>query len=250
MLFEEAAKRYMDDKRKRLRACTLEGCASALRCHLHPRWDGFELAGAAAKAYKTLRQIIRWAIRKLKLRMYDPTMAGIELPRALPYRTAVMDAGGVQGYLRALWGHECEAVAICSVTLGLSRGEACGLKWSDINLKTGEVRIHRSRQTVAGRDQSLDRVGTAEGWSYRLTHVERTTYMLLIQRTMDPMPAYAEFILPFHLAVDARMAGRLMVATTYVGTTPASIATNGIVRVSGNSYGAATTDLYGLVILA
>lgn len=169
MLFEEAAKRYMDDKRKRLRACTLEGYASALRCHLHPRWDGvelegiepgdiqawvdgFELAGAAAKAYKTLRQIIRWAIRKLKLRMYDPTMAGIELPRALPYRPAVMDAGGVRSYLRALWGHECEAVAICSVTLGLRRGEACGLRWGDINLKTGEVRIRRSRQTVAGRE--------------------------------------------------------------------------------------------------
>lgn len=34
MLFEEAAKKYMDDKRKRLRTCALEGYASALRCHL------------------------------------------------------------------------------------------------------------------------------------------------------------------------------------------------------------------------
>lgn len=169
MLFEEAAERYMEDKGKMLRACTLEGYRSALRCHLHARWDGaelediepediqewvdsFELPGAAAKAHKTLRQIIRWSIRKLKLRMYDPTMAGIELPRARPYSPAVMDAGGVRAFLRALWGHGCEAVAICSVTLGLRRGEACGLRWSDINLKTGEVRIRRSRQTVAGRE--------------------------------------------------------------------------------------------------
>lgn len=36
MLFEEAAKRYMEDKAKRLRACTLEGYESALRCHLSP----------------------------------------------------------------------------------------------------------------------------------------------------------------------------------------------------------------------
>ena len=64
-------------------------------------------------------------------------------------------------------------------------------------------------------------------------------------------PAYAEFILPFHLETTVRLWGRLMVATTYFGTTTASIATNGIVRVSGNGYGAAaTTDLYGLVILA
>ena len=72
MLFEEAAERYMADRGKRFRACTLEGYRSALRCHLHARWDGaelediepediqawvdgFELAGAAAEAYKTLR---------------------------------------------------------------------------------------------------------------------------------------------------------------------------------------------------
>ena len=59
---------------------------------------------------------------------------------------------GTAGYLRALWGHECEAVAICSVTLGLRRGEACGLRWSDIDLRTGEVRIRRSRQVVHGQE--------------------------------------------------------------------------------------------------
>lgn len=72
MLFEEAAKRYMDDKRGRLRACTLAGYESALALHVLPRWgeleleaitpegvqgwiDSFELPGAAEKAYKTLR---------------------------------------------------------------------------------------------------------------------------------------------------------------------------------------------------
>lgn len=102
-----------------------------------------------------------------------------------------------------------------------------------------------------GRDPSLDRSGTAEGWNYSLVHIERDNYMLTIQRTLNPTPAYAEFILPFHLETTVRLWGRLMVATTYVGTTTASINTNGIVRVSGSGYGAAaTTDLYGLVILA
>lgn len=169
MLFEDAARAYMDDRGRRLRACTLEGYESAMRRHLHPRWDGveleaitpedlqvwvdgFELPGAATKAYKTLRQVVRWAIRKLGVRMYDPTTAGVELPRREPYRPRVMDAAQVRSYLRALWGHECEAVAICSVTLGLRRGEACGLRWEDIDLRTGEVRVRRSRQTVRGRE--------------------------------------------------------------------------------------------------
>lgn len=38
MLFSEAATEYMADKRKRLRATTLEGYESALRCHVLPAW--------------------------------------------------------------------------------------------------------------------------------------------------------------------------------------------------------------------
>lgn len=169
MLFRDAAAEYMADKSKRLRASTLEGYRSALELHVFPRWadveldaitpedvqawvDGFTLPGAAEKAYKTLRQVIRWAIRRLGVRMYDPTAAGVELPRKAAHRPRVLDAAGTAGYLRALWGHECEAVAICSVTLGLRRGEACGLRWSDIDLRTGEVRIRRSRQEVHGQE--------------------------------------------------------------------------------------------------
>ena len=112
--------------------------------------------------------------------------------------------------------------------------------------------VYHSQHSVSqGRNPSLDRSGIAEGWNYSLVHIERDNYMLTIQRTLNPTPAYTEFILPFHLETTARLWGRLMVATTYVGTTTASIYTNGIVRVSGSGYGAAaTTDLYGLVILA
>ena len=169
MLFEEAAREYMDDKVRRLRACTIAGYESALALHVLPRWggvelesiapedvqawvDGFELPGAAEKAYKTLRQVVRWAIRRLGIRMYDPTAAGVELPRKATRRPRTMGAGQVRSYLRALWGHECEAVAICSVTLGLRRGEACGLRWSDIDLRTGEVHVRRSRQVVRGQE--------------------------------------------------------------------------------------------------
>lgn len=169
MLFSEAAEKYIADKSARLRASTVEGYRSALDRHVLPRWgaaelgdidpagiqswvNSFELPGAAEKAYKTLRQVIRWAIRRLGVRMYDPTAAGVELPRKAAHRPRVLDAAGTASYLRALWGHEREAVAICSVTLGLRRGEACGLRWSDIDLRTGEVRIRRSRQVVQGQE--------------------------------------------------------------------------------------------------
>ena len=37
MLFEDAATAYIDAKRKKVRANTLAGYESALRCHLLPR---------------------------------------------------------------------------------------------------------------------------------------------------------------------------------------------------------------------
>lgn len=43
MLFETAAEMYMTDRAKRLRATTLEGYRSAIRCHLMPMWGGREI---------------------------------------------------------------------------------------------------------------------------------------------------------------------------------------------------------------
>ena len=99
---------YMPTKRKRLRENTLEGYESAFKCHVIPRWgsyeisaierddiqewvDNFPTAGAAWKAFKSLRQVIRWAIYKFKMLVIDPTV-GVEKPRKAPYFPKVLTA--------------------------------------------------------------------------------------------------------------------------------------------------------------
>ena len=82
MLFSELAEMYLADKRegrKAVRANTLEGYVGAMRNHLLPRWgraevesisyedvqawvDSFPDGRGVEKAYKCLRQAIRWAI--------------------------------------------------------------------------------------------------------------------------------------------------------------------------------------------
>ena len=165
MNIEEISAAYIEEKRRIRRESTVEGYESALRIHVLPRWGsmsvdeidpdaiqdwvlGFERPGAAEKAYKTLRQVIRWAIRKMGLRVWDPTSLGVELPKRPAYHPQVLDASEAREYLRGLWGCKAEAAALCSLTLGLRRGESCALEWRDINLKTGEVRISKSRQDV------------------------------------------------------------------------------------------------------
>lgn len=165
MNIEEISAAYIEEKRRIRRESTVEGYESALRIHVLPRWGsmsvdeidpdaiqdwvlGFERPGAAEKAYKTLRQVIRWAIRKMGLRVWDPTSLGVELPKRTAYHPRVLDASEARDYLRGLWGCEAEAAALCSLTLGLRRGESCALEWRDINMKTGEVHVSKSRQDV------------------------------------------------------------------------------------------------------
>lgn len=165
-LKEIAYSRYLPAKRKRRRANTCEGYASALRCHVVPRFgdmeladitheaiqewvDSFELPGAAAKAFKTLRQVIRWSIANLGTRIWDPTQ-GIELPRKPKREKRTLAAEEVATTLRGFWGHELEPAVVLASALGLRPGEAYGMEWRDIDMRSGAVRVRRTLQEVRG----------------------------------------------------------------------------------------------------
>lgn len=96
MNIKEVATQYLAEKEQRRRASTVDGYRSSITLYVLPEFgeqevdsiepeqiqswiDSFEKPGAAEKAFKCLRQIINWAIRKLKLRIWNPTQ-GIELP--------------------------------------------------------------------------------------------------------------------------------------------------------------------------
>lgn len=166
MLFSEAATEYMADKRKRLRATTLEGYESATRCHLLPRWgereietitfeqvqdwvDGFDLPGAAEKAYKTFRQVYRWVLRRHQLRIWDVTQ-GVELPNRPAARRPTLTVEQERTTLRAIVGQPFEAAVVLGVALGLRRCEACAVRIEDIDWRSGWVHVQRGLHMVKG----------------------------------------------------------------------------------------------------
>jgi integrase len=171
MLFSTAAELYMEDKTKRLRANTIDGYRSALNRHVLPAFGGRELAditydevqewvdgdsfagipGAAAKAFKTFRQVYRWTMRKLQLRIYDVTQ-GIVLPEYEACERRVLTASQERDMLRGIVGQEWEAVIILSASLGLRRCEACGVEWSDIDWRSGAVHIRRGLHWSGGHE--------------------------------------------------------------------------------------------------
>lgn len=166
MLFSEAATEYMADKRKRLRATTLEGYESAIRCHLLPAWDGreiemisfeemqewvdsFALPGAAEKAYKTFRQIYRWVLRRHQLRIWDVTQ-GVELPKKPAVRRPTLTADQERETLRGIVGQPFEAAVLLGAALGLRRCEACAVRIEDIDWRSGWVHVRRGLHVVGG----------------------------------------------------------------------------------------------------
>jgi len=170
MLFSELSKLYLADKRdgrKAVRANTLEGYTSAIRTHLMPRWgqmevesvtyeqvqswvDSFPEGKGAEKAYKTLRQMVRWAIAKRLVVMPDCTV-GVEVPKPKRRAATVLDDKQLNRMLYACKGEPWEAVVWCQACLGLRRCEAVALTWGDIDLRSGVVRIDKGRHVVGGR---------------------------------------------------------------------------------------------------
>lgn len=149
---------------KKLRRSTVVGYESAYRCHIQPRFGSIELeqitveaieiwlasfekTGAAKKSYAVLRCILRKAF-KWQHCQFDPTVLQVEVPHRPRYIPDVLTDREIYDVLRGFYGHEIEPVVICSLTLGLRRSESCGLTWGDIDLRSGRVRINKTRQYV------------------------------------------------------------------------------------------------------
>lgn len=172
MLVSAVCEMYLVDREGRVRPNTMEGYRSAILCHVVPDLGDLEVTdltvhrlqewvsdipsrGAAERAYKTLRQVIRWAIRFLGVEMPDPTQVGVELPMGVREPPRTMGRTDMMVMLRGVEGQPWEACVALAVLCGLRRCEACGLMWEDVDRDTGETRILRGRHYVGGRVVTL-----------------------------------------------------------------------------------------------
>lgn len=165
---EIALEHYLPEKYRRRRTHTADGYRSSLELHVLPRWGGMAIGeitrdavqdwvdgltpvagpSGAEKAYKCLRQVIRWAIRKWALYVPDPTV-GIEMPRKPAYKPDTLTQRRLKRLVRGFVGHTHEATLIISAALGLRPGENYYLSWSQINWRTGLVPIRGTLQMTS-----------------------------------------------------------------------------------------------------
>lgn len=164
----EICEDYLTEKRGRRKPNTVYGYESSINLHVLPRWGNMRAneitrkdmqawvdelipergSGGAEKAYKCLRQIIRWAIDE-GLEVVDPTRR-IEIADKPVKEMNTLTQRRLKKLIRGFVGHKLEPTVILQTALGLRPSENYYLHWEAINWRTGEIRIDGALLQIPG----------------------------------------------------------------------------------------------------
>lgn len=161
--------RWLPHMRTRVREKTWGRYASLVRHHVVPRIgrvplgrlrpahvqsvvDGMLAAGqsraSALQAYRVLSEALRHAVR-WQLLATNPA-AGASPPRPERRELNVPEADQVRALLEEALGTPWYVPLLLAASCGLRRGEALGVRWRDLDLDTGTLRVTSTLQRVGG----------------------------------------------------------------------------------------------------
>ena len=88
--------------------------------------------------HKALKQAVRWSLvpRNVSEAVDPPRERGTEI--------RPLDEGQAKSLLRSARGERFEALYVMAVTTGMRSGELLGLRWEDVDLQAGIVRVRRT----------------------------------------------------------------------------------------------------------
>ena len=99
--------------------------------------------------HRVLREALRHAVQ-WQLLSRNPADAVVP-PRPEISELEILDTDAAQILLRSLAGTELYPLVFIALATAARQGELLGLKWSDLDLSTGVMRISRTLQRLAGR---------------------------------------------------------------------------------------------------
>jgi integrase len=100
-------------------------------------------------AHATLRSALSEAQR---LQLVTINAAALtKVPKPTTRTIAPLDLEQARTFLTAASGHRLGALFSVALACGLRLGEATGLRWDDVDLATGELRVHQQLQRVGKR---------------------------------------------------------------------------------------------------
>lgn len=149
---------------------TLVRYESAVRTHILPELGDFELSeltpqqvqalhtkqskkGLAPATVRYSNMVLRSALKNaLTWGLVTRNVAAlVTLPRIEQKPRIVLTAAQVQTFVESIRGHRLEAFFIVDMLHGLRRGEMLGLRWEDVDLDAGLVRVEQTIHRAGGK---------------------------------------------------------------------------------------------------
>jgi len=194
----------------KVRAKTYRSYEQIVRNHLVPGLGRYELQkltpqhvqaflnakAESGLAVQNFRAVLRTALGQAVRWDYVPRNVAtlVNMPNKAKHEFAYLDEAQARQFVEALKGHRLEALFTVALAIGLRLGEALGLRWEDVDLDAGTVRVRAQ----------LQRLG--RGVEFVPPKSERA------KRTV-PLPAFAVQALIRHRGSQARE--RLLNADTW-----------------------------------
>lgn len=100
------------------------------------------------RVFSTLRAALNSAVKKRRL-TYNPCQ-GVELEPEHRDEAKVWNADQIRAFLAAVEGDRLALLFRLVLLRGLRRGEACALRWSDVDVDAGMLRVRQSAVQVGG----------------------------------------------------------------------------------------------------
>ena len=159
-----------DVARPSVREWTYRGYEVHVRCHLKPILGQIPLdrlkqadvqyflngklaGGLSPKTVLYIRSTLRTALHQAVRWNLIATNAAamVDGPRIEPFDYKPFTRDEARRFLIAVRGDRLEALYTVALAMGLRQGEALGLRWQDVDLDLGYLRLNRQLQRIRGR---------------------------------------------------------------------------------------------------
>jgi integrase len=109
-------------------------------------------SGLSPKSVRYIRGTLRTALNHAVRWGYIPRnpAAVVDGPRVEYYESRPFSVEEARTFLKSIKGDRLEALYSVALTMGLRQGEALGLRWQDIDLELGMLRITKQLQRING----------------------------------------------------------------------------------------------------
>jgi len=114
--------------------------------------------GLAPKTVRYIRGTLRTAFKQATrwgLIVRNPVDA-VDGPKVERFEIRPFTPDEARQFLSAIRGERLEALYSVALTMGLRQGEALGLRWQDVDLDLGNLRINKQLQRINGKFQLVE----------------------------------------------------------------------------------------------